>query len=1024
MSDSFATCPPLVVNFDNKSTGAAKYNWSFGNNSTSVLDTPATVYTYPGTYTVKLIALTANGCKDSATKTVTILGPTGTFSYNVAGCSPLTVNFSANAKNTVAYIWDMNNGVTKTTSTSSTSYTYLQSGKYVPKLILSDGGSCLVPIQGKDTIMADSVSADFSFNTQGVLCQSGTVQFIDTIYHSIQSITSRSWSFGDGGTSTAHNPSHRYTAPGTYTVRLIVGNTVSCKDTIVKTVVVHPNPTVSTGNSIAVCASSSTPVTLQASGANKYSWVPSTGLSCDTCTNPSIIPLGSGTYTVIGIDSNGCKDTATVSITVRAKPSITAGANQSICEGSSVTLQAAGGSTYTWSPATGLSCTNCPNPIATPAATTTYIVTGIDSNGCSNTDTVTVTVNAKPVVSAGTDNKLCLGSNVQLHASGAATYQWSPATGLSCTTCANPTATPGATTTYTLIGTTTNGCSDTDEVTVVVNPLPVISVADDTICAGSSVTMAATGATTYDWSPSTGLSCNNCASTVASPSATTTYTITGTDVNGCIASTQATITVNPLPAVDAGTDTAICEGVSAQLQATGATTYIWSPDSTLSCTTCANPIAAPATTTTYVVTGMTNGCSKTDTVTVTVLPKPEVTAGPDVAICEGASVSLHASGAATYNWLPAAGLPCSSCPVLTVNPSSTTNYILTGIDSNGCATSTGVTVIVNPLPKVDAGADQEICEKGSVLLKATGADRYVWSPAEGLSCTKCDDPTASPVTNIIYKVKGIDEKGCSDSDEVEITIIHKTATSVGAGDTLCKGEAAQLTASGGTSYLWLPAAGLSDNKVDNPTAMPSATTTYQLQVKQGTCFVDTYSVTVLVQDHPMINAGEDIHTAAGSETKIKTLSTGATKFEWFPATNLSCSDCESPIAKPNVTTTYKVLAYSELGCKSEDEITIYTSCGQDQIFVANTFTPNGDGNNDYFFPQGKGISEAKRFRVFNRWGELLFDRQNMPLNNELAGWDGTYKGQQLKPDVFVYILNAVCESGEPIEMKGDISLIR
>ncbi|RYD56894.1 MAG: PKD domain-containing protein [Sphingobacteriales bacterium] len=1251
MSDSFATCPPLIVNFDNKSTGAASYYWSFGNNSTSILDTPATVYTYPGTYKVKLIAITANGCKDSTTKTVNILGPTGTFTYNVAGCLPLTVNFSANAKNTAAYIWDMNNGVTKTTTTASTSFTYQQSGKYVPKLILSDGGSCMVPIQGKDTVMADSVSGDFNFSANAALCQSGTVYFKDTIYHSIYAVTSRQWNFGDGGTSTAHNPSHKYNAPGAYTVRLIIGNNISCKDTILKTVTIHPNPAVNAGNNIAVCAGTSTPVTLSATGATKYTWSPPSGMSCDTCSTTSLIPVSTGTYIVIGTDSNGCKDTASVTITVRSKPNISAGADKSVCEGASITLHANGGTTYNWSPATtlscatcadpvatpsattayvvtgtdsngcvntdtvlvtvnakpvvnagadkqicigsaqqlmadgadsyewtpatglscancadpvanptttttytvigtssagckdtdevlivvntlptvtatnasvcsgasatltatgatsyswfpstglscdtcskvsltptstgtyivigtdangckdtasatvtvlpkpgisagadqsicegastslqasggvsyvwspstGLSCTNCSNPAASPATTTTYVVTGTDVNGCINTDTVSVTVNTKPVVNAGADKKLCSGGAQQMSASGAATYEWSPAIGLSCKSCASPIANPTATTIYTVVGTSIAGCKDTDEVVVIVNPLPNVVVAGATICEGNSVTLNATGAVTYDWSPSNGLSCNNCANPIASPLVTTNYIITGTDMNGCVASTQAKVTVNMIPVVNAGKDTTICEGAQAQPKATGASAYVWTPATNLSCSTCANPFATPIATTAYVVNGTVNGCSKTDTVIVKVLPKPVITAGKDVEICAGTSVTLHASGAATYNWAPTANLSCTNCPVLTVAPPATTKYLLTGVDSNGCGTTTEVTVKVNSLPIVDAGADKELCEKASVSLEATGATKYKWSAASTLSCTTCSNPTATPDTNIVYKVIGTDAHGCSDSDDVAITIIQKKETSVGNGDTICKGGKAMLSATGGTRYLWFPAGGLNDNKIATPVAMPLHTTAYQLEVKQGHCFTDTFTVTVVVKDNPIINAGEDIYSAAGYETKIKPTSTGATKYIWSPGNSLSCDDCESPIAKPGSTTTYKVIALNEWGCQAEDEITIHTTCGQDQLFIANTFTPNGDGSNDYFFPQGRGIQQAKRFRVYNRWGELLFDRQNMPLNDELAGWDGTYKGQSLKPDVFVYILNAVCESGEPIEMKGDISLIR
>lgn len=1476
LSDTFASCPPLTVNVSNNSTDAASYSWSFGNGSKSVLAAPTTVYTYPGDYAIKLKGYTANGCVDSITKTVKILGPTGTFSYNATGCSPLAVQFSANTNNTVSYIWDMNDGMTQTTATPSINYTYTQSGKFLPKLILSDGASCLVPVLGLDTVMADKVAGDFSF-AANTYCQVGTVQFTDTVYSSIFPVTTRSWNFGDGSTSTAHNPSHTYTAPGTYQAKLLLGTANGCQDTIIKTVTIHPNPVVSAGNNISVCREQATPVTLHATGATSYIWSPSANLSCSTCADPSVANNMPATYTVIGTDTNGCKDTASVSImhypapqvnagndvaicegmatqlqatgaatyswspaiglsctscvnptaspvttttyiatgidangctasdtvivTVNNKPTVNAGADAKICFGSSAQLQATGAATYTWSPTTGLSCTNCSDPVATPSATTTYKVTGTSAQGCSDTDEVmivinplpviaapshticagdsvqlsaqgavsyhwspsaslscdncidpiayptntttyqvdgtdsnsctgttqvTVTVNPLPVVSAGNDQAICRGTSAQLQATGAVTYNWSPAVGLSCTSCAAPVATPAATTTYVvsganangcialdtitvvvndypvvdagpaqticfgssaqllatgaatytwspsaglsctscsdpvatptaattykLIGTNAQGCSDTDEVTIIVNPLPVITVPSYTVCAGDSVQLSAKGATDYHWSPQEGLSCDNCQNPMASPQHTTTYDVAGTDSNGCSSNTQFTVTVNSLPVINAGNDQAICAGTAAQLQATGAVTYSWSPAAGLSCTSCANPSATPSATTTYVLTGINaNGCTDTDSITITVNNKPVVNAGADnkicagasvllqaagagnyswspatglsctscsdplatpaattiytvvgtdangcsdtdevtivvnplpvlsspaqsvckgdsvqlsvtgattyswspvstlscnncpnpiaspstttmytivgvdtngcadtmqttvtvkqlpivnagidTAICDGSSVTLMATGAASYVWSPAAGLSCTSCAQPAANPSTAASYIVTGdlngckatdtvnvkvhpkpyisagkdvticagdtvtlkvtaddnsnwtsiqglscttckdpvvrpavttvysvttIDSNGCTASDHVTVHVNQLPVINAGADQAVCENAQINLRVTGADKYEWSPAVGLSCTDCSNPVAAPVTNTVYKVKGTDANGCSDSDEVLLTIVERKPTAASGADTICIGESVKLFASGGDSYNWFPSTGLSNAAGDNPIATPDVTTTYKVLVHQNTCFIDTHELTIVVKEKPVVDAGKDIY-ASGGNVQLQALGEGIVKYEWVSTAALSCTDCASPVATAKATASYKVTVYNEWGCMAEDYVVISVSCDQSNIFVANTFTPNNDGLNDRFFPQGKGLKNITRFRVFNRWGELMFDRQNMPMNEEMQGWDGTYMGQPLKPDVFVYILNTICESGEPIEMKGDVSLVR
>ena len=115
---------------------------------------------------------------------------------------------------------------------------------------------------------------------------------------------------------------------------------------------------------------------------------------------------------------------------------------------------------------------------------------------------------------------------------------------------------------------------------------------------------------------------------------------------------------------------------------------------------------------------------------------------------------------------------------------------------------------------------------------------------------------------------------------------------------------------------------------------------------------------------------------------------------------------------------------SDFGCKAKDDVTLMITCDGSQLWVPNTFTPNGDGQNDRFYPHGKGVSSVSRFRIYDRWGELIFDATNMPVDDMNYGWDGTYKNKQLKPDVYVYIINAQCSTGEPLEIKGDISLIR
>src|SRR6185503_1119114 len=370
-------------------------------------------------------------------------------------------------------------------------------------------------------------------------------------------------------------------------------------------------------------------------------------------------------------------------------PAASAGSNTAICTGLSTVIGASSvvGSTYAWSPSTGLSSTTISNPTANPTSTTNYTVTETNNNGCIASHNVTVTVNPLPAASAGSNTAICTGLSTTIGASSVvgSTYAWAPSTGLSSTTVSNPTANPASTTTYTVTETNNNGCIASNNVTVTVNPLPAASAGSNTaICTGLSTTIGASSVvgSTYAWSPSTGLSSTTVSNPTANPTSTTTYTVTETNNNGCIASNNVTVTVNPLPTASAGSNTAICTGLSTTIGASSVvgSTYAWSPSTGLSSTTVSNPTANPTSTTTYTVTETNNnGCIASNYVTVTVNPLPAASAGSNTAICTGLSTTIGASSVvgSTYAWSPSTGLSSTTVSNPTANPTSTTTYTVT-----------------------------------------------------------------------------------------------------------------------------------------------------------------------------------------------------------------------------------------------------------------------------------------------------------------------------------------------------------
>jgi len=301
-----------------------------------------------------------------------------------------------------------------------------------------------------------------------------------------------------------------------------------------------PQPSVS--NDVSICMGGSTQ--LIGSNAMTYSWTPGATLSSTTVSNPTATPVTTTTYTVTMTKAYGCPVIDQVVVTVNGLPTVVANSTATaVCAGSPVTLSGSGATSYTWTSSV------MDNVAFTPIATDTYTVTGTDANGCTNTDMITVTVNAlPPVVANSTATTVCDGTPVTLSGSGATSYTWTSSV------MDNVAFTPTATDTYTVTGTDANGCTNTDMITVTVNSLPAV-VANSTapaVCDGSPVTLSGSGATSYTWS---GGVTDNLAFV---PVSTTTYTVTGTDANGCMNIDSINVQVNPNPSVTVslGQDTA------------------------------------------------------------------------------------------------------------------------------------------------------------------------------------------------------------------------------------------------------------------------------------------------------------------------------------------------------------------------------------------------------------------------------------------------------------------------------------
>ena len=360
----------------------------------------------------------------------------------------------------------------------------------------------------------------------------------------------------------------------------------------------------------------------------------------------------------------------------RTKVIVTAAASQNtVCAGSSITLNGGGASTYVW---TG----GVTNGVAfNPSSTSTYTVTGTTVNGCTNTAVTSVTVSTVSVTANASPTSICPGGNTTLTGGGASTYTWTG--GVTNGVAFNP----PSTSTYTVTGTALNGCTNTASVTVsVVSSLTVTANSSaPAVCAGSSLTLTGGGASTYTWT-------SNVSDGVSFiPSATNTYTVSGAS-GACTGSAVVTVSVNANPTVGANTTTtSVCAGNNITLTGSGATTYVWTGGATN-----ATPFA-PSASTVYTVTGTSNGCSGTATVGITVNTNPVVTASStSYTVCAGNNITLTGAGATTYAWT--GGITDG----VAFTPAASAVYTVTGSNSTGCTSTATVGIMVSPCTGIEA----------------------------------------------------------------------------------------------------------------------------------------------------------------------------------------------------------------------------------------------------------------------------------------------------------------------------------
>lgn len=746
---TFNLCPGQDVQFTATMVSGTSYTWSTGETAATITVSQSdTIYAYAVDET--------NGCLNDTSVNVIVIANT----LPPADAGPDVQICNTSSGTTIGTAGAIGNSYTWTSdpagfSSSNAQESVNPAATTTYYLEVNSGAGCT----SLDTVIVDVVSAVVasinisSTPSDAVICEGQTISFSST---------------ANGGGMAAHyqwlingTPQTNDTLSTFNPALLNNSDTVSCVYTSslscasgspassnVIAVTINPNPVVSLINDT-ICSGDT--ASLNASGAASYSWATNSTI---LTTNNNIItsnPIALTSYTVYG-ESNNCFDTASASVVVNNLPAFTVN-SASICSGSNTTLTASDASLiYSWLPAATLSSDTGISVLSAPADTTTYQITGTDTNGCVSQTTSTVTVVPLPIVTSS-DVTVCQGGTVNLNANGADTYIWSPSTYLNTTISGSVIASnvSGAIT-YSITG-TKDGCEGTAAASITLTPGPIVTVSDITICSGQAATLTATGsaATTYTWTsdPTITTGLNN-GTIEISTTATNTYTVMA-DSAGCTTTTTAQVIVNSLPSFTVNPNPVfICQGESTTLTASdGTLTYIWSPSAGLSATSGTSVNANPGNTTTYQVTGSNSNCSLTLTVPVTVTPVPVVTVTtPNSSICLGGNAAMNASssvGSPSFAWSPSTFLSSTTSNSVTAsNVSQTITYTVIATD-NGCMDTAITTITVTPPPSVTITGDTVICNGKSVILTASGTGPYSWNTGETTASI-----TVAPILNTTY----------------------------------------------------------------------------------------------------------------------------------------------------------------------------------------------------------------------------------------------------------------------------------
>ncbi len=988
------------------------YLWSNGSNSSSVSNISTS-----GTYTVTVTD--GNGCENTSSPTVITVNALPTAGITTSGpltfCAGNSVNLTGTGGTT--YLWSNGTNAALTNITSSGTYS----------VTVTDGNGCQ---NSTSTTVTVNPLPTATINANGPLtfCAGGTVN--------LTASAGNSYLWSNASTAPSIN---NITTSGTYTVTVTDGN--GCQNTSSPTTITVnalPSASINASGPLTFCSGGS--VNLTASGGASYLWSnASTGSSISNIST-------SGTYTVTVTDGNGCQNTSSpATITVNPLPTATITANGPLtfCAGGSVNLSANAASSYLWSNGSNGSS------ISNITSSGTYTVTVTDGNGCQNTSSpTTIIVNALPAatITPNGPTTFCTGGAVNLTANTGVglNYLWS--NGSTGSSISNITTSGN----YTVTVTNQNNCSATSApVTITVNAIPNVTIANPAaVCAPGTVDLTAAGITAGS---TAGLSYSYWTNAAATQSLNTpfaigtagTYYIKGTNTTtNCASIRPVIVSINPQAAMQINTPAPVCAPGTVDLTATAITngsaaglsyTYFTNAAAT---NVLANPNAVSSSGVYYIKGTPATGCSAIVPVTVTINGLPTLTVNNPAAVCSpqvinlmDASITAGSSSGLNFAYFSNASLTTPVTNAQNVNNSGIFYIRATDINT-GCFRVAPVTVQINAAPQgtLQIPSGNIICENSSLTLNASGANRYQWllnqQPINGATAANLNATEAG-----IYAVKFISAQGCEtvSSNTINLELLRKptvqfTVSNACAGVTANFSNTSITSASGGINWLWDFGDGVTSNQF-SPGHIYTTPGNYivRLTATSPICtgFNEASLKTYTVQSAAPGIRYKDVEVLKDISVTVQARNIGSS-YVWSPSTGVNNINTASPSIRVNITTDYTVAITNDIGCTTVDSVLIKVIPGVD-IYVPKGFSPNNDGQNDRLYPILVGMRQLNYFRVFNRWGNMIFTTKDSAPQ---SGWNGLYLGVMQPTGTYTWIAEAVDVQGNIVRKTGTVLLLQ